>query len=339
MIINRSCATGSVQFFAVAVWLCMALLLSGLCRAQPAAEGADFEGAAYLNYIKPLPQSLPVNRQKALLGQQLFHDAGLAAGRASCGTCHSLEHWGADGLEKSIDIRGGFDDMNTLTVFNAVFNFRLLWNGAAQNPQAQIDLVMDNERHMGAGWPVALQYVRSRENYQAQFKELYQGVIDKHTVSDALVEYERTLITPDAPFDRYLSGDNKAINDRQKQGLKLFMDYGCIACHQGINVGGNMFARFGVFVKPYKTVVADGFDLGRFNVTGQESDRYVMRVPSLRNVEKTGPYFHSGSSATLKDAVTSMGYYQLGRSIPDGEADLIVEFLQSLTGTPPEPLQ
>ncbi|MDM3871145.1 cytochrome c peroxidase [Porticoccus sp. W117] len=336
MIKNQFCA----RAFVVMLAICLTPLTSGLCLAQEADPGAGSEGALYLNYIKPLPQSLPVDREKALLGQALFHDTGLAAGRAACGTCHVLEQWGADGMAKSIDIRGGFDDMNTLTVFNAVFNFRLLWNGAAATPKDQIDMVMDNERHMGAGWSVALQYVRSRQDYQQQFKALYGGVIDEHTVSDAIVEYERTLITPDAPIDHYLRGDNNAISERQKQGLKLFVDYGCIACHQGINVGGNMFARFGVFVKPYQSVVpANEFDLGRFNVTGVESDRYVMRVPSLRNVEKTAPYFHNGGTQSLKKAVTAMGYYQLGRDIPDDEAELIVEFLKSLTGKKPEPVQ
>ena len=334
MIKNRFCAS-----FGVACLVLLSFAVECAADTVSAAEPVT-EGSAYLNYIKPLPDSLPVNRNKALLGQQLFHDTGLAAGRASCGTCHALEHWGTDGLAKSIDIRGGFDDMNTLTVFNAVFNFRLMWDGSAETPQKQIDKVMDNERHMGAGWPIALQYIRSRNTYQQQFDNLYNGVIDAHTVSDALVEYERTLITPSAPFDRYLQGDNNAISAQQKQGFKLFMDYGCIACHQGINVGGNMFARFGVFVEPYKTVVpASKFDLGRYNVTGKESDRYVMRVPSLRNVAKTAPYFHNGGTASLKDAVTAMGYYQLGRTIPDEEAELIVSFLQSLTGTAPEPLK
>ncbi|MGS2722341.1 cytochrome-c peroxidase [Porticoccus sp. GXU_MW_L64] len=339
MIINRFCAPVVARCV-----LFGAALLSGLfagfnSRAQD-SNSAEPEGSAYLNFIKPLPQSLPVNREKALLGQQLFHDSGLGAGRASCGTCHSVELWGSDGLKKSIDVRGGFDDMNTLTVFNAVFNFRLMWNGAVDDLHGQVDAVVNNDRHMGAGWTVALQYVRSKNDYQQQFKKLYGGVIDKSSITDAIVQYERTLITPNAPFDRFLRGDNNAINEQQKQGLKLFIDYGCIACHQGINVGGNMFARFGVFVEPYKTVVATNeFDLGRFNVTGVESDRFVMRVPSLRNVAKTGPYFHSGSTARLQDAIKTMGYYQLGRKIPDEEAELIARFLESLTGEKPEPLQ
>ncbi|UTW45612.1 c-type cytochrome [bacterium SCSIO 12696] len=297
------------------------------------------EGEAYLPLIKPLPQSLPVDREKALLGEQLFHDIGLAAGQASCGTCHILERWGTDGLAKSIDIRGGFDDMNTLSVFNAVLNFRLLWNGDAETPHQQIDKVMNNDRHMGAGWPIALQYISSREEYIQQFDKLFGGAINPSTVSDAIVEYEKTLITPNAPFDHYLRGDNNAIDREQKQGLKLFIEYGCIACHQGTNVGGNMFARFGVFIEPYQSTTASQFDLGRFNVTGKESDRYVMRVPSLRNVAKTGPYFHDGGTKDLKSAVQSMGYYQLGRMIADDEAEKIVRFLESLTGEFPEPLK
>jgi cytochrome c peroxidase len=153
------------------------------------------------------------------------------------------------------------------------------------------------------------------------------------TVADALATYQMSLITPNARFDRYLRGDKSAINQLEKTGYQLFKSYGCVACHQGVNVGGNMIATLGVMGDYFKDRGDEtSADLGRFNVTQRESDKHRFKVPSLRNVAQTAPYFHDGSIDSLEDAIKTMAKYQLGQTIPDPDIDAIAQFLRSLTG-------
>ena len=212
--------------------------------------------------------------------------------------------------------------------------FRLHWNGEFVRPEDQIDRVL--KVSLKTTWQEIIQKLQQDPDYVADFSRIYRDGMQVSTIKDAIITYERSLITPNSRFDKYLRGDQQAITEPEKQGYALFKSYGCIACHQGINVGGNMFQKFGV-MNNYFTDRGNitQADLGRFNITHQEEDRYRFRVASLRNVALTGPYFHDGSVAELGDAVRIMGRLQLGRELSDTDVTDLLAFLRSLTGEVP----
>jgi cytochrome c peroxidase len=182
-------------------------------------------------------------------------------------------------------------------------------------------------------WSELLGKLRADSEYRAAFDKAYGGPFSSAQVLDALTSYERSLVTPNARFDRYLRGERDAITPEEERGYHLFKAFGCVACHQGKNVGGNLFERFGIFeASSLSNDPNRSADLGRFAITGEERDRFVFRVPSLRNVALTAPYFHDGRAATLEAAVTLMARKQLGRTLEDPEVDLLVGFLKTLTG-------
>ncbi|MCW8944956.1 MAG: c-type cytochrome [Sedimenticola sp.] len=318
------------------------LLLAGLLVFHSTTPEKDFPQETVVSSItnsanQPILPILPyisANQTKVQLGEKLFHEPMLSEnGRVSCSSCHNLKTAGHDGLPTSIDIRGGMDELNTPTLFNASLNYSLSWTGHIKTLEEQIETVMHNPKHMGSSWERAMGRMRADKTYQGLFQSIYPDGVTDEAVIDALSEYERTLITPDSPFDRYLKGELNAINKQAKAGYELFKSYGCISCHQGQNVGGQLFAKFGLFRSFFneKDKLTNA-DLGRYRVTGKAVDRHVFRVPSLRNVARTAPYFHDGSITTLPDAVRYMGDLQLGRRIPDEDVGLIVSFLESLTG-------
>jgi cytochrome c peroxidase len=286
--------------------------------------------------ILPIPSLAPEEFQsgKVRLGEMLFNDAQLSGdGTISCATCHILAHGGDDGRKVSLGTSGAKGDVNAPTVFNSVFNFRQFWDGRAANLQEQVSGPLNNIAEMASSWEIATRRVVKNPEYVAAFKREYDGEISERTITDALVRFEATLRTPNAPFDRYLNGDTTAISDEAREGYRRFTDYGCISCHQGINVGGNFFQRFGVMGNYFTDRGSPTkADLGRYNVTGQEEDRYVFKVPGLRNVAVTAPYFHDGNTATLDQAVDVMGRYQLGRELSEEDRRYLVAFLESLTG-------
>jgi cytochrome c peroxidase len=224
-------------------------------------------------------------------------------------------------------------DHNTPTIFNAVLNFRFNWYGQFRDLAEQNSFVLQSPKLMNTNWTELIGKLRADSEYSTAFGKAYGGPLDAVQVLDALASYERSLVTPNARFDRYLRGERDAITPEEKEGYRLFKSFGCVACHQGINVGGNLFERFGVFEAPASS---DGpnrpADLGRFAVTGQERDRFVFRVPSLRNIALTAPYFHDGNAATLAAAVNVMARKQLGRTLEGTEVDLLVGFLKTLSG-------
>jgi cytochrome c peroxidase len=199
--------------------------------------------------------------------------------------------------------------------------------------EAQIDAVVQNPIEMGSTWDDVVATVSQDSNYQRSFAASYRDGVSKDNIKNALATYERTLITPNSPFDRYLRGDRNAISDEEKAGYLKFKQYGCVACHQGVNVGGNMFQKFGVmgdyFAKRGGPAEAD---MGRYLVTGEEGDKHVFKVPSLRNVAQTAPYFHDGTAKTLDEAVDVMFMYQLGRVASKEDKAAIIKFLNTLSG-------
>jgi len=280
--------------------------------------------------IRPIPSSIKVDRIKAALGKKLFFDPTLSLdGTISCATCHDLQNGGDDGLKFSFGIKGQEGNINAPTVYNSVFNFRQFWDGRARDLKEQAKGPIANPVEMGHSLQGAMEVLQKSESYSEQFKEVYSDGITQDNIVDAIAEFEKALITPNAPFDKYLKGDEEAVGPKVKKGYQLFVSKGCIICHHGVNVGGNLYNKFGIFHE------LNSSNLGRYNVTKREEDKYIFKVPSLRNIAQTAPYMHDGRSKTLKSAVLLMSQYQLGRNIKPEEIDMIVIFLESLSGTIP----
>jgi cytochrome c peroxidase len=308
--------------------------------------------------IPETPPALPGNTatpEKLALGKMLFFDPRLSENEdISCQRCHNIGMGGVDGRSSSIRHIGGLGGRKVLTVLNAAFNTSQFWDGRAADLEAQVAAsVMANPGALSRtrGGPTitnpgettltkqhAVERLKTIGGYVDAFKGTFPSEIDPITydnIGRAIAVFEATLITPDAPFDRWLKGDDAALSEDQKQGLKIFVDKGCSNCHNGINVGGGMYAKFGSAQNPGPEFLPPD-DSGRSAVTKNLADKYVFKVPGLRNVELTAPYFHSGRSWDLKEAVEVMGQSELGQKLSAGETEKLVEFLKSLTGRQPQ---
>ncbi|MFZ2853013.1 MAG: cytochrome c peroxidase [Rhodocyclaceae bacterium] len=284
--------------------------------------------------IKPIPPTLKQDPARAAIGRRLFHDPRLSAnGGVSCASCHDLSRGGVDGRDYSVGFSGKRTGVNAPTVLNAALNFRQFWNGRAASLEAQVDMVIQNPVEMGSQWPDVVAKVAQDARYKEDFARAYKDGVTQANIQNAIATFERTLITPNSRFDKYLRGERGVLSDEEKAGYAKFKQYGCIACHQGVNVGGNMFQKFGVmgdyFARRGKPTEAD---LGRFLATGDEEDKNVFKVPSLRNVALTAPYFHDASAKTLAEAVDVMFRVQLGRAASPTDKAAIVKFLATLSG-------
>jgi len=283
--------------------------------------------------VQPIPKTVNFDREKAELGKLLFHDPILAKDkRTSCSYCHDLyRKCGTDHRPVSAGFHDKEGKVNTPTVYNVRFNFRLFWDGRAKTLREQ---VLEPIRSP-SGMNMSLQELENRLNrhpvYREKFRQVY-GVsrISFELVADALVEFEKALITPNSKFDKYLRGEERLTKD-EEEGYKLFKKLGCISCHNGINLGGNSFQRIGL-VKPYPWKPSNP---DRYRITGREFDKNVYRVPPLRNIDCTYPYFHDGSVETLEEAVQLMAYYNLGFRLPEEELRQIIAFLKTLRGEIP----
>jgi len=285
----------------------------------------------YAEALKPLPLEIRVNNQKAALGKMLFSDPILSKDNTvSCVTCHDLYNGGDDGLQFSFGIKGRRGVINAPTVYNSVFNFRQFWDGRAKDLKEQAFGPITNPVEMDQNPDALVQKIKQHPLYRKKFTQLYPDGVTVNNIADALANYEKTLITPNSPFDRYLRGEKDAISQKAKEGYRLFKFKGCIVCHNGVNIGGNLYNKFGIYED------ANSSSLGRYNVTKRESDKYVFKVPSLRNVALTAPYMHDGRFKTLHDAIVFMSQYQLGRYMEEDEIDAIEAFLKTLTGEIPE---
>jgi cytochrome c peroxidase len=304
-----------------------------LNEASAATEPVALDGEP----ISPLPLTISLDVRKVELGRRLFNDSRLSRDNTiSCASCHDLKQNGAGDQARSAGVGGALGDRNAPTVFNSGFNFRQFWDGRAETLEDQIDGPIHDRKEMATDWPQILDKLRADADYVTAFSSIYGRSIDSVAVKDAIATFERSLITPESPFDRYLGGDRSALTEEEKEGYRLFKESGCSSCHQGILVGGNMFEKLGII----RTYFADRgqiskSDLGRFNITGNEADRFTFKVPSLRNVARTAPYFHDGSAQTLEEAVAVMAKYQLGRELNDNDVHRIAQFLESLNGKLP----
>ena len=284
--------------------------------------------------IKPIPEEVEVDPEKVALGRALFHDPRLSKDNTTaCVSCHDLGSGGDDGRKVSIGVEGKPGTINSPTVFNAGLNFKQFWDGRADTLEQQIDGPVQSPVEMGSLWPEVVAKLYAHESYPGRFKALYPDGINRKNVKNALAEFMNSLTTPNSRFDQWLKGDDAALSTQEKYGYALFKHYGCVSCHQGANVGGNMFQVFGVLNEYFEKRgdITDA-DFGRYNVTGNSTDRHAFKVPSLRVAVLTAPYLHDGSAATLRDAVDAMFEYQLGREAPDEDKEAIVAFITALAG-------
>ncbi|MBX1886228.1 cytochrome-c peroxidase [Campylobacter peloridis] len=293
--------------------------------------------ALAIELITPIPEQIPYDKEKAILGKKLYMDTSLSKDKkVSCNSCHDLNSFGVDNKTFSTGINGIVDEpFHTPTNFNAVFNLSQFWRGNAKDLKEQAKHPLLNPKEMGlSNENEVIEIVKSNPHYKKEFEKLY-GEVSFDNIADSLAEFQKTLLTPNSPFDRYLKGDKNAISEQAKRGYEAFVSNGCIACHQGQNIGGNMYQKMGVFV-PYD----NGTNWqGRFEITKDPNDKFVVKVPSLRNIAKSAPYFHDGSMPTLDACVQFMAYYQLGKFLEQDVVDDIVAFLNSLTGEYHDPLK
>jgi cytochrome c peroxidase len=299
-----------------------------------ALTAAQEQPSTTADTVTPLPLALSLDSQKVKLGGRLFNDPRLSGdGSISCASCHNLDTGGVDRKPRSRGVGGMEGGINAPTVFNSGFNFRQFWDGRAETLEDQIDGPLQNPIEMAGTWPKALAAIAEDPQYAAAFKAIYRDGIQPRNVKDAIATFERSLITPNSRFDRFLRGDQTALSKEEQAGYDLFKQIGCTSCHQGLNIGGNMYQKLGIMedyfaVRGHITEV----DLGRFNITKREQDRYFFKVPTLRNVAVTPPYLHDGSTATLEEVVQVMARYQLGIKLKAAEVTRIVAFLRTLTG-------
>ena len=299
--------------------------------AAPQAMSGDM-----LSPILPLVPVRGLDPGRIALGERLFHDARLSADHTvACANCHSLSAGGVDGQRFSVGIGGAMGNINAPTILNSAYNVAQFWNGRAATLEEQAAGPIQNPVEMGATWSQVLSRLEQDDQLVAEFRRLYRDGLTADNLLDALATFERSLVTVNSRFDRYLQGDRQALSRLEEEGYRRFAEYGCISCHQGMLIGGNMFQKFGVLGDYFAGRSVSEADLGRFNVTGREEDRHVFKVPSLRNVARTAPYFHDGSAATLEQAVLIMARYQLGRELSGDDVEAIVAFLGTLDGELP----
>ena len=322
----------------------MTLLLAGSAIATAGVVQANELRESALDIFKPLPSTVPaladnvVTPEKIELGKALFFDPRMSAsGVFSCNSCHNVGTGGDDNLETSIGHGWQKGPRNSPTVFNAVFNEAQFWDGRAADLAEQAKGPVQAGVEMANTPENVLATLNSMPQYQEWFQASFPGEADPVSFDNfakAIEAFEATLITP-SPFDAWLNGDDNALDAEQVAGLELFIDKGCSACHSGVNVGGHGYYPFGLIEKPGAEVLPEG-DKGRFAVTETVSDEYVFRASPLRNISITAPYFHSGKVWDLKVAVQIMAESQLGDELSDTEANQLVAFLESLTGTVPD---
>ncbi len=283
---------------------------------------------------RPLPLGVDLDAAQVALGARLFHEPRLSSDNTvSCATCHALGAGGMDKLARSRGVRGGVGGINAPTVFNSGLNFVQFWDGRAPTLETQIDGPIHHPLEMASNWQEVISKLAVDSAYVSSFSSVYKDGITASNIKSAIATFERSLITPNSRFDKYLQGDKTALTSAEQRGYEMFQSYGCASCHQGVNLGGNMYEKMGLMGDYF----ADRGDLteadkGRFNVNKSAESMHEFRVPSLRNVALTAPYFHDGSAATLEDAVKVMVKYQLGRPMPSNDLRDVVLFLKTLTG-------
>ena len=290
--------------------------------------------------IRPIPYKVEYDAAKAALGKVLYHDTRLSGdGTISCASCHAIETAGVDNERYSDGIDGQLGGVNAPTTFNAVFNFVQFWDGRAATLAEQAGGPPLNPVEMGSkDFDEISARIAQDKEFTRLFTEVYPEGLCQASITDAIAEYEKTLLTPDSPFDLYLKGDKNAMTAEQIEGYDIFKDFSCATCHAGVNMGGLSYELMGQRANYFedreltlKSGLTDG-DNGRWAQTGVERDRYRFKTPSLRNVALTWPYYHDGSVETLEEAVSKMARFQVGRTMPEDKVLKVKAFLEAQTG-------
>ncbi len=277
--------------------------------------------------ITPLTEIDDYNKEKALLGKMLFFDPRLSKdGTVSCASCHDLENGGDDGLSVSVGVEGKKGNINAPTVLNSRYNFVQFWDGRAKDLKEQVPGPVQNPVEMGSDFEDIVKKLNKDKFYVKEFTKLYKEPISREHIIDAIAEFEKALVTP-SRFDAYLLGDKDILTEEEIEGYELFKSYGCISCHNGKNIGGNLYQKLGIVI-PENTQKWEG----RFAVTKNKEDLHYFKVPTLRNISKTAPYFHEGDVKTLEETINIMAYYQLGITLTKDQINKIKAFLKSLDG-------
>jgi cytochrome c peroxidase len=325
--------------YSVIALLCLVLLLAG-CSRTPAPENVNVTvDPAKLQLFQPLPEVMaadanPITDEKVTLGRMLYYEPRLSKSQdISCNSCHLLDKYGVDNEQTSEGHKGQRGDRNAPTVYNAAGHFVQFWDGRAADVEAQakgpvmnpVEMAMPSEKEV-------VVVLNSMPEYKEAFKRAFpdeKSPISYDNMAKAIGAFERKLVTP-SRWDKFLRGDQAALTNEEKTGFNTYMETGCQACHAGAYLGGNLYQRLGV-MKPWP----DSSDPGREKVTKSEADRMVFKVPSLRNVERTTPYYHNGQIETLEQATSRMAEYQLGKTLSDAQVKSIVTWLKTLTGDMP----
>jgi cytochrome c peroxidase len=305
----------------------IALMIASMCSISTSTSYASEP----IEVIKP---AVITNPEKVELGKMLFFEPRLSmSGYISCNSCHNLSLGGVDALPTSVGHNWQEGPINSPTVLNADYMLAQFWDGRAADLKEQAGGPINNPKEMGYTHELAVDTIRSMPAYIARFNGVYgSNEINIDRITDAIAVFEKTLVTPNSPFDKYLEGDQKAISGDALAGYQLFKNKGCVSCHNGPAVGGTMYMKMGL-VKPFHT---NNPAEGRKGVTGKEADKFVFKVPTLRNIELTYPYFHDGSVWGLEEAVNTMADIQLGQKMNPEEISQMVEFLKTLTGDQPQ---
>lgn len=320
--------------------LCAWWFAAACSTQQPAAPTEVQIDPDQLVMFEPLPAVMespgqPLTEEKIALGRMLYYDSRLSrTGKVSCNSCHDLANYGVDSQPVSDGIEGKTGDRNSPTVYNAAGHFVQFWDGRAPHVEEQAKGPVMNPIEMAMGSEKdVVKTISGIPEYVAAFKKAFpedKQPVSLDNVGKAIGAFERKLVTP-SRWDRFLTGDKTALTSAEKAGFNKFMEVGCQACHMGAYVGGSIYQKMGL-AKPWIQTT----DLGRFKVTGREEDKMLFKVPSLRNIEKTAPYYHNGGVATLEEAVKDMGEYQLGRRLSDSDVQSIITWLRTLTGEIPK---
>ena len=301
-----------------AIVIC-ALMLGGLqlspVTPQSLVQPAESNSTVAEEPITPIPEPPAIDPLKTKLGERLFGDPRLSHDNSrSCSSCHDLRTNGASSKSHDVGLDGSSLPLNTLTIFNAALNFRFGWEGKLRTLESDAEAALENPQLMGTNMSELAEKLAADPDMRRDFTAVYGGGPDAGNILDAIASFERTLVTPGSRFDRWLAGDAAALSTEELDGYRLFKSLGCVACHQGVNIGGNLFERHGIF-HPLASPKPE-----------------ILRVPSLRNVATTPPYFHDGSAQTLDDAVRKMGFAQLNSTLTDQQVKAIVAYLRTLTG-------
>jgi cytochrome c peroxidase len=296
-----------------------ALVLGGLqlfpALSQPLTQPLQSNGTPVEEPITPIPALPAIEPRKIKLGARLFDDVRLSYDNSrSCSSCHDLGTNGASRKDHDVGFDGSNLPLNTLTVFNAALSFRFGWEGKLRTIEADVKASLENPQVMGSSISGLAKKIAVDADIRGEFTAVYGRGPDAENIVDAIASFERTLVTPGSRFDRWLAGDAAVLSAEEVDGYRLFKSLGCVSCHQGVNIGGNLFERHGIF-HPLASPQPE-----------------ILRVPSLRNVATTAPYFHDGSAQSLDDAVRKMGLAQLNSTLTEQQVKAIVAYLQTLTG-------